>query len=214
MRIPGFAIRRQDACAARPFTARRRLPADLRVPPWIGATIAASVAGGLLLGGVPETERRLRVLRAVFFGAAFGYLTTSLVDFAEHFRLEKIAAGRYLRAVVVPLGESLNHGLTILTVISAIILTGPPLRTDARWRGLWVALAPGVFLALGWRDELVYHRRRTTHREDIIHTVAHLAAGMMWTALYAITARGARPISNRGRSRASAPCGAPGCHRS
>ena len=204
MRLPGFTTHRQDTYAARPFTARRHLPADLRVPSWIGVSIAGSVAGGLLLGGVPEADRRLRVLRAVFFGAAFGYLTISLADFAEHFRLEKIATGRYLRAVVVPFGESLNHALTIVTVVSAIMLAGPPAQTDARRRSFWPAFAPGVFLALGWRDELVYHRRRGTHREDIIHTVAHLAAGVMWTTLYAIAGRGARP-SPASRARASSP---------
>ena len=49
----------------------------------------------------------------------------------------------------------------------------------AEWRD-WVALSlPAAFLLLGWRDELLYHRRRCAHREDIMHTVAHLAAGLM-----------------------------------
>ena len=37
-------------------------------------------------------------------------------------------------------------------------------------------------IPLGWRDELVYHRQRTDHREDMFHTVGHLAAGVMLTS--------------------------------
>lgn len=40
-----------------------------------------------------------------------------------------------------------------------------------------------VFLALGWCDEIVFHRRRTMHRENLIHTTQHLAEGIMWTTL-------------------------------
>jgi hypothetical protein len=46
-------------------------------------------------------------------------------------------------------------------------------------------MAPAVFLALGWAEELIYHRRRTPHRENLIHTTEHLAEGIKWTSLYA-----------------------------
>jgi len=45
---------------------------------------------------------RLGLVRTIFFSSAFGYLVTSLADFAEHFRLEKEVTGRYFGATVVP----------------------------------------------------------------------------------------------------------------
>jgi hypothetical protein len=166
----------------RRFTELPRLPRELRIPPWLGAGIGAAVAGGGLLGvagrGAPPPER---LVRSIFYGSAFGYLTTSLLDFWEHFRLERAVTGHYLRCAAVPIGETLNHGATIATLVSLLALARPPRRS---LRDLWVLAAPGVFLALGWRDELVYHRRRSTHREDIMHTVAHLAGGVMLASFY------------------------------
>ena len=173
--------------AARPFARIEKVPPAVRVPPLLGGVIAAAVAAGPLVGlasrraTVPE-----RAVRSIFWSAALGYLTTSLVDFAEHFRLEKLATGRYLRSAVVPPGETLNHAATIATVVSALALARPVRRRRLRARDAWLLAAPGVFLALGWRDELVYHRRRSTHREDMMHTIPHLAAGVMWTTLYAL----------------------------
>lgn len=165
---------------------RRHLPAELRVPIWLGSAVGSAVGAGALLGlGRPGASRPERLTRAVFFGAAFGYLGAALVDFAEHFRLEKAATGRYLAAVVVPPGETLNHAATIATIVAALAWLRPP-ATPPTLRDLALFAAPGLFLALGWRDELVYHRRRARHREDIMHTVSHLAAGVMWTALYTL----------------------------
>jgi len=54
-----------------------------------------------------------------------------------------------------------------------------PLPPSLKMRDYLVLASPALFLVLGWRDELVYHRRRCVHREDIMHTVSHLAAGVM-----------------------------------
>ncbi|MCA1662998.1 MAG: hypothetical protein LC659_01740, partial [Myxococcales bacterium] len=116
--------------------------------------------------------------RAIFFASAFAYLVLSLLDFWEHFRLEKAATGRFWSMTVLPLGETLNHMATGLVVIAIFVLARPLPATLAA-RDWLVLLAPALFLALGWRDEIVYHRRRCAHREDIMHTVAHLAAGVM-----------------------------------
>ena len=171
----------------RPWSEIRGAPPGLRVPPLVGALIAAAVAAGPIVGARSRrAPRPLRVVRAIFWSSALGYLVTSLVDFAEHFRLEKAATGRYLASAVVPVGETLNHAATIATVLSSLALARPVARRRLRARDAWLLAAPGVFLALGWRDEFVYHRKRSTHREDMMHTIPHLAAGIMWTTLYAM----------------------------
>lgn len=154
------------------------LPPSLKVPGWLWAVGALAVVLGCALGLGGDRPLALRLVRAVFFASALGYLTSSLVDFWEHFRLEREATGRYLSSEVVPLGETLNHAATSLVIILMLILARPlPPTLEARdW---FVLVSPGLFVALGWRDELVYHRRRSSHREDIMHTVAHLAAGVM-----------------------------------
>lgn len=133
---------------------------------------------GMALGVATADIAVLRFVRGIFFASAFGYLAVSLVDFWEHFRLEKEATGRYLAMSAVPFGESLNHAATVLILVSVLVL-GRPLRLPLELRDGYVLLAPALFLALGWRDELVYHRKRARHREDILHTVAHLAIGVM-----------------------------------
>ncbi len=173
--------------APRPWAEIAGAPPALRVPPLVGALIGAAVTAGPVVGAASRrTPRPLRVLRAIFWSSALGYLVTSLVDFAEHFRLEKAATGHYLRSAVVPPGETLNHAVTIATVVASLALARPVRRRRLGARDLWLLAAPGLFLALGWRDELVYHRKRSTHREDMMHTVPHLAAGVMWTTLYAM----------------------------
>ena len=163
---------------------KRHVPTGLRVPPWLSAAIAGAVGVGPIAGlASRRAPGRLKLVRSIFFSSAFGYLVTSLADFLEHFRMEKEVTGRYLGATVVPPGETLNHAATIATVLSALALVRPLPRT-LRARDVWSLAAPGVFLALGWRDEFVYHRKRSTHREDMMHTIPHLAAGIMWAALY------------------------------
>jgi hypothetical protein len=139
-----------------------------------------ALAAGVALGVLGEESTTRRITRASFFASAFSYLTVSLYDFWEHFRLEKLATGRYLSWVVVPWGETLNHVATGVTIILFFVLARP-LRDPLALRDYLALAAPLAFLALGWRDELVYHRRRSAHREDLMHTVAHLAAGVMLT---------------------------------
>lgn len=128
-----------------------------------------------------------RLLRGSFFASAFGYLTVSVLDFWEHARLEKKASGRYIAAKAVPIGETINHALTVGTLLTTLVLARPlPLRPQLRdW--LSIAALP-VYVALGWRDELLFHRKRSKHREDMMHTVAHLAAAGMLGAHYGLRA--------------------------
>jgi hypothetical protein len=141
----------------------------------VAIALVAGAAGGAVLsaGSAPY-----RLLRAIFFASAFGYLVLSLLDFWEHFRLEKAATGRWWSMSVLPVGETLNHAATGAVIIALFVLARP-LPPSLAARDWFVLAAPALFLALGWRDEMVYHRRRCAHREDIMHTVAHLAAGVM-----------------------------------
>lgn len=189
----------------RPWSrARRSPPRGLALPRWLAAAVAGAVAVGPIVAvAMRRAPWQRRLVRMTFFSAAFGYLATSLVDFAEHFRLEKRATGRWLSATVVPPGETLNHAATVATVVGALA-RAQPLATS-RAQQAWSLLAPALFLALGWRDEFVYHRRRSTHREDMMHTIPHLAAGVMWTALYAMRALEAPPPQRLLDARAAPP---------
>ena len=160
---------------------RLSTPPEVEIPAWLALAVGASVAAGLALGALTTDGAASRLVRATFFAAAFGYLTVSMIDFVEHFRLEKVATGRYLASTVVPLGETLNHVATT-AVVMTLLLLGRPVASPLAARDAVMLLCPGLFLLLGWRDELVYHRRRAQHREDVMHTVAHLAAGVMLTS--------------------------------
>ena len=161
-------------------------PADVRIPAPLGLALGAVVATGVAVGIALETTARTRILRATFLGSAFGYLAVSLVDFAEHFRLEKEKSGRYMTFTVVPPGETANHVATVATLASILAFSRAP-KARSTARDVAVLAAPALFLALGWRDEFVYHRRRSVHREDMMHTISHLAAGVMLTAFTART---------------------------
>jgi len=160
-----------------PYRERGPLPDELRVPPAIAIGVPLAIAAGIALGLLRD-GREPALLRASFFGTAFAYFAVSLFDFWEHFRLEKAATGRWWSSTVVPIGETLNHTATGAVVVAFLVLARalPPVLEPRDW---FCLSAPAAFLALGWRDELVYHRRRAAHREDIMHTVAHLAAGAM-----------------------------------
>src|SRR4051812_14798924 len=156
----------------------------LRIPAWLALGVVASMVAGAALGltvGGPLPMHR--VVRALFYASAAAYLTTATVDFWEHLRLEKVATGRWLAWQAVPPAETFNHGLTTVTLaIMLLLVRRPPPVLELRD---WVCLAaPMIFLVLGWWDEVVYHRRRCEHREDIMHTVSHLAGGGMVTPLY------------------------------
>jgi hypothetical protein len=155
------------------------LPEELRIPRWLTALLVSAMAAGVAIGlfttaGAPA----LKMIRAIFFAAALGYLTISVVDLWEHWRLEREAGGGLFTWRAMRVGETVNHAFTTVAVVGFLALARRP-PPVLEWRD-WVALAlPAGFLLLGWRDELLYHRRRCVHREDLMHTVAHLAAGLM-----------------------------------
>jgi hypothetical protein len=156
------------------------------VPAWLAAVVVGACAGGVALGAMTgEGRPALQVVRAVFFASAFAYLTVSTVDFWEHLRLEKQVAGRWLAWVAVPPGETVNHLMTTAT-LALVLLWARPLPARLEARDWFVLTAPVGYFVLGWIDELIYHRRRAVHREDLMHTVSHLAGGAMLAALYAM----------------------------
>ena len=162
-----------------PFAERARPDAALRPAAAIVAAVAVAVVAGAAAGATLSTGApAYRLLRAIFFASAFAYLVLSLLDFWEHFRLERAATGRWWSMTVLPPGETLNHTATGAVIVALFVLARPLPSLPAA-RDWFVLASPAIFLALGWRDELVYHRRRCAHREDIMHTVAHLAAGVM-----------------------------------
>jgi len=162
-----------------PFAARERPAAPLRVPVTLVTAVAIAIAAGATMGATRSAgPPAYHALRAIFFGSAFAYLVLSLLDFWEHFRLERAAGGQWWSMRVLPVGETLNHFATGAVIVGMFVLARPLPSTLAP-RDWLVVSSPAIFLALGWRDELVYHRRRCAHREDIMHTVAHLSAGVM-----------------------------------
>ena len=161
-----------------PFAARERPDTALRVPVTLVALVAAALVAGGAVGALGDGAPPYRLLRAIFFASAFAYLVLSLLDFWEHFRLERAAGGRWWSMRVLPVGETLNHTATGAVVIALFVLARP-LPAALAPRDWFVLASPALFLLLGWRDEVLYHRRRCAHREDIMHTVAHLAAGVM-----------------------------------
>jgi hypothetical protein len=169
---------------ARPFP-EQPLARPMRLPQWLVVAIGVALATGPLAG---IASRRLslprRILRTLLVGSGLAYAVEVALDSAEHFRLERAVTGHWLRWQAVPLTESAIHTAILATNVSVLLLARPP-RHPLGVRDLWVLVAPAVFLGLGWADELRYHRRRATHRENVIHTTEHLAEGVMWAALYA-----------------------------
>src|SRR5881227_2895141 len=88
------------------------LPEELRIPRWLGLVLATAMTAGVALGllataGAPA----LKLIRAIFFAGAFAYLTISIVDFWEHWRLEREAGGGLLTWRAMRFGETVNHWL-------------------------------------------------------------------------------------------------------
>lgn len=165
---------------------RGPLPPHLVVPArvwWlgIGATLAACVGAALF----PADALGQQALRAAAAASGALYAFISYVDFREHFHLEKALTGRYLAWRVIPPGETLNHAGSGLTLIALLVLARP-LSSVVGARDVVVLALPVVFLALGLRDEFVFHRRRAHHREDIMHTTAHLAGGALIASYLAL----------------------------
>lgn len=164
------------------------LPAHLQPKLWWKIALLLAGLAGIGLGLAHDTQVQAeRVTRCVFFGSAFLYLYLSMTDFYEHFRIEKQLTGRYTSAQFIPVGETINHALTSTTVVLMFVLSRP-LRAPLETRDLVFLALPGIFLILGLRDEFVYHRRRSYHREDIIHTSSHLCAGIMVASYYMASA--------------------------
>lgn len=116
-------------------------------------------------------------------GLALGiYLLAALVDLKEHFRLEAAATGRSWTWQVITPGESTLHGAVIATLLAAFVLARP-LPEPLEARDVFVLASPFLFTGLGLVDELVYHRRRCQHREDIMHTTAHLLSVALFAAI-------------------------------
>lgn len=179
-----------------PFRDTRLDPA-LRIPRWLGLCGGAVLALAAAVGIARRAPAPVRVLRGILASSAAAYALTFVLDMAEHFRLEKALTGHRLRWKAVPLSESTLHATLLANLVAAIATARHPRRSGAvRGRDRMMLLAPAVFLAVGWLDELVYHRRRAPMREQIIHAVEHIAEGMMWTTLYAL-----RMLARRGWAR-------------
>lgn len=168
-----------------PFRKRGAVPDELGVPGSLAGSVVVVALVGIVLGLWLGNGAAQKAVRCFFYSAGFTYLVVSIFDFKEHFRLEKLATGRRLSWVVVPWGETINHILTGLALLGLFILARP-IHPPLAPRDWYSVLTPGLFLLLGWRDELVYHRRRAAHREDIMHTTAHLAAAAMLASFVAM----------------------------
>jgi hypothetical protein len=158
---------------------------DVAIPRWLGGSLVALIGLGVGLGLLSKRSWPERLSRASFFASGLAYVAMSLVDAAEHLRLEKEASGSYLSSVAVPRGESGIH-LAFFAAQGLCMGLGRlehrPLRAQEALR----FAAPLLLFGLGWSDELIYHRRRTQHREDIIHTAAHVANAAMLASFMAV----------------------------
>lgn len=170
---------------ARPYR-ETKLDPSLRIPRWLALAFGAAVAlGPIAAMGARRKSPPVRVLRAILATSSATYAITMAIDAAEHFRLEKEATGHYLRWVAVPPSESTLHAGILGSLVTAMASARRPPRRP-RARDHVMLFAPAAFLAIGWLDEIVFHRRRVLMREEIIHAVQHLSEGIMWTALYAL----------------------------
>ncbi|GAB5547026.1 MAG: hypothetical protein SangKO_067860 [Sandaracinaceae bacterium] len=162
------------------------MPEELRIPPRFVLGVLAACAAGIVVGIVwTDGPAVRRAVGATFYASLYAWIAVAVIDGREHLRLEKHVTGSYFSCVVVPVGESVLHGALALTVAGLVFLARP-LPEVIELRDWFVLLAPVLFLALGWSDELIYHRRRALHREDILHTVSHLASGTMLVALFGL----------------------------
>jgi hypothetical protein len=163
------------------------LPEHLQIPSWLWTGIVLVVLIGLLMGCIADAKHPVETVgNCVFFPSAFLYFFMSMIDFCEHFRIEKQLTGTYFGAEFVPVGETINHGITTLIIVMLFVL-GRPLSFPLEMRDYILLSLPGLFLFFGVRDEVKYHRVRSHHREDIMHTVSHLSAGVMLASYMAVT---------------------------
>src|SRR5258708_6756400 len=109
-----------------PFAQRAPIDQSLRPSALVIASLALALVGGVALGALVSTgPLPYRVLRAIFFAAAFAYAVLSSLDFWEHFRLEKAATGRFWSMSVLPVGETINHAATGAVIIAMFVLARP-----------------------------------------------------------------------------------------
>ncbi len=164
---------------ARPFAEMRHVPRSLRIPLVLAAVLAVAIPIAFIAGFAQESFLPLRgLVRGLFLAAVAAFVIVSATDLLEHMRLERELTGRFLAWKVVPLGESLLHAGVAATLVAMFALARP-VETGGSMRDVYVVLAPLLFLAIGWTDELVYHRRRAQQREHVLHALGHLAAAAM-----------------------------------
>ncbi len=163
----------------RRFAELARVPAELRAARgWVLVLAAAALAALAAVAPWRAPVWPEAVARAGLALSLVAYFTASLLDLAEHFRLEREVSGRWLSWQAIPLGESGVH-LAVTGVLIGAAALARPLPPEPVLRDAFVLASPLLFLGLGWWDELAYHRRRALHREDILHTLSHLAAGAL-----------------------------------
>lgn len=162
------------------------MPPSLRVPRWLPVALTTLLGGAGALGAFVAPQEGLagRLANGVLYAAVTVYGAIALLDGIEHFRLEKHVTGRYFSWVVIPFSESIVHVVVIATLIGFLLLARP-IGAGIDVRDAIVLGAPLLFTAFGWCDELVFHRRRALHREDILHTLSHLTAGVLLASVFA-----------------------------
>lgn len=170
---------------ARPFYEVAAVPLELKIPKKFVVGVTAAALGGAGLGFARTSGPVLgRVAEAIFQGSLTVYAGIAAFDVLEHLRLEKHVTGGYLSSTVIPWPETAIH-VAIGATLAGFIQLARPIDRKLERRDAFVLLTPHLFLALGWLDELAFHRRRALHREDILHTVSHLSAAALMAALFA-----------------------------
>jgi hypothetical protein len=157
------------------------LPPGLRVPPFLWVALGSISCAGFFFGLLyAESFNRSTWPFACFCASIAAYIFVVALDMNEHIRLEKIVTGRWLGWKVVPLGESALHFGIVGCLVTALSISFYPTGLDSAA----VLIATIGFFGFGWCDELLYHRRRALHREDILHTVSHLTGGAVFATLF------------------------------
>lgn len=158
-------------------------PPEVRIPGWLPAVLIVAIAVAAFFGSAGDDEPLARFARGGLFASMTAYMGVSLLDLYEHFRIEKLATGRFLSWRVVPVGETIVH-LGVLASINLMFLLARPLPASLEARDWIFLVSPISFLAFGWSDEISFHRRRSVHREDVLHAVSHIAAATMVAMMF------------------------------
>ena len=166
---------------AQSFKAVRTLSPELRIPPSLWLALGSIAATGFVIGALYASSlNRSTWAFACFCASIASYIFVVALDLKEHLRLEKFVTGRFMAWTVIPLGESALHvGIVGCLLVALFIALGQPGPSSVP-----LLIATIGFFGLGWLDELLYHRRRALHREDILHTVSHLTGGAVFATLF------------------------------